>query len=242
MGYTAATPDDKAVKERKDNTAIRHHRRRLHDEPSFPYQGSADMLYDPQKIAKPEQLTKGDQFTAGAFSWSPDGTESRSTLAAIRSGLPDTQRIYILDLASLNVRKLVDTPGPNTIRSGRLTANRSPTSPPMAIRFLLCQPLHRHCPADGGSPILLTKEFDEDPNLTDWAPDGIYFSANQKPPPISTALTATHAVRRITGRMPSTPPMPRSRRSPHMAGVGASPNHFAEVFASSTSDLRRIPQ
>jgi len=242
MGYTAATPDDKAVKERKDKYGefdiIGGDYTMSH---LFRIRVPADMLYDPQKIAKPEQLTKGDQFTAGAFSWSPDGT--RIAFDAGRDpdlGSQDTQRIYILDLASLNVRKLVDTPGPNTNpkwspdgkQIAYLTANGDPF-------FFYANRYIATVPADGGSPILLTKEFDEDPNLTDWAPDGIYFSANQKTAAHFYRLNpATHTVRRITGPdafHAANASFTKDHRT--MAGVGASPNHFAEVFASSTSDF-----
>ncbi len=55
-------------------------------------------------------------------------------------------------------------------------------------------------PAEGGTPRVLTQDFDEDPNLIDWGPDGIYFAALQKTNAHIFRLDpATRAVQRITG-------------------------------------------
>ncbi len=50
-------------------------------------------------------------------------------------------------------------------------------------------------PADGGKPRSITDAFDEQPNLVDWLPDGVYFGASQK--------TASHLFRvdPATGRV-----------------------------------------
>ena len=57
-----------------------------------------ELPFDLKKAAKPEQLTQGDQFTVGGFSWSPDGKQI--AFDAERDpdlGSGDTQRIYVLE-------------------------------------------------------------------------------------------------------------------------------------------------
>ena len=54
--------------------------------------------------------------------------------------------------------------------------------------------------AEGGAPKILTRDFDEDANLLDWGPDGIYFTALQKTNAHIYRLDpARGAVRRLTG-------------------------------------------
>ncbi len=242
MAYTSATPDEKARKDRKDKYGefdiiggdyTMSHLWRI--------KVPAEMPGDPKKLDKPEQLTSGDQYTVGAFSWSPDS--QKIAFDAGRDpdlGSQDTQRIYVLDLADRHVRKIVDTAGPNTNpkwspdgkQIAYLTANGDPFFY-YANRFIATVPFA------GGTPTLLTKDFDEDPNLTDWGPDGIYFSAQQKTAAhIYRVNPGTHAIRRITGPDPfhaGAASFTKDHKS--MAGVGASPNHFAEVFTSLTSDF-----
>ncbi len=61
--------------------------------------------------------------------------------------------------------------------------------------------------ADGGAPKVLTRDFDEDANLIDWGPDGIYFTALQKTnahifrmDPATGAIHRLTAARRISRR------------------------------------------
>jgi len=94
-------------------------------------------------------------------------------------------------------------------------------------------------PAEGGQARVVTSEFDEDANLLGWGPDGIYFGATQKTAShIFRADPATRAVRRISGPdqfLMSGASFTNDYRT--LAGVGAAPNHFAEVYVSATSDF-----
>jgi len=194
-----------------------------------------------KKLPKAEALTKGEQFSVSAFSWSPDG--KRIAFAAGRDpdlGSQDTESIYVVDVAGLQVKKLLDSPGPHGnpkwSPNGREIAFTTSNSVP---NFFYANRYIAVIPAEGGQPRLLTKDFDEDPNLIEWAADGIYFGAAQKTAAHTFRIDpATRAIRRITGPdafHATGGSFTKDHRM--MAGVGASPNHFAEVFVSSASDF-----
>jgi dipeptidyl aminopeptidase/acylaminoacyl peptidase len=94
-------------------------------------------------------------------------------------------------------------------------------------------------PAEGGSPRLLTEAFDEDASLIDWGPDGIYFAAFLKTNAHLFRLDpASRAIRRISAPDQFfVPDASFTKDHRTLAGVGASPNHFAEVFVSAADDF-----
>jgi dipeptidyl aminopeptidase/acylaminoacyl peptidase len=201
----------------------------------------AEISGDVKKAPKAEQLTKGDQFSVGAFAWSPDG--KRIAFDAQRDpdlGSSDTQTIYVLNLADLHVKRLLDGSGPNGnpkwSRDGKQIAYVTSNGHQFyywANRYIAV------VPADGGQPRVVTSEFDEDANLIGWGPDGIYFGATQKTAShVFRVDPGTRAVRRITGPdhfLASGASFTKDYRT--MAGVGAAPNHFAEAYVSPTSDF-----
>src|SRR5579862_9873639 len=101
MAFISSGPEAKARKDRKDRYGdfdviggdyTMNHLWRV--------KVPAEMPYDAKKLAKPEQLTHGEQFTVGAFAWSPDG--SRIAFDAERDtdlGSQDTQKVYVVELA-----------------------------------------------------------------------------------------------------------------------------------------------
>src|SRR5262249_40237752 len=86
--------------------------------------------------------------------------------------------------------------------------------------------------ADGGAPRTITDSFDEDADLIDWGPDGIYFSAAQKTNAhVFRVDPATRKIQRISG--PDQFYFPgASFTTDHRtrAGMGAGPNRFLEVL------------
>jgi dipeptidyl aminopeptidase/acylaminoacyl peptidase len=133
------------------------------------------------RAADPKQLTK-DDFSVDSFSISPDG--KRIAVSAQRD--PDlisgfSADIYTVSVPDGAVKKIVDTPGPDG------NPQWSPDGKQIAYNtangnkyFYYTDQRIAVISADGGTPEVLTANFDEDPNLERWAPEGIYFSALQK--------------------------------------------------------------
>jgi len=242
MAFTSTGPDPKAKKDRKDRYGefdiIGGDYTMSH---IWQVNVPAEIPADVKKLPKVEQLTKGDQFSVSAFAWSPDG--KRIAFAASRDpdlGSQDTEQIYVLDLADLHVRKLLDSGGPNS------SPKWSPDSKQLAYVtgngdpfFFYSNRYIAVIPVDGGSARVLTKEFDENANLIDWGPDGIYFGASQKTSSHVFRLDpASGAVHRLTGPDQFSA-QGASFTTDHltMASTGAAPNHFPEVLVSQTESF-----
>ena len=243
--FTSTGPDSKAKKDRKDRYGdfeiiggdyTMNHLWRV----KIP----ADMPADLKQLPKPEALTTGTDFNVSSFSCSPDG--KRVAFSATRDpdlGSQDTEQLYVLDLADLHVRKL-DAPGPNS------RPRWSPDSKQIAYvtsngqaNFFYTNRYIGVISAEGGSPRVLTEAFDENANLLDWGPDGIYFGALQKTAAHLFRIDpATREIRRITGPGDfhvSEATFTKDHRT--LAAVGAAPNHFAEVLVSSAGDFAPKP-
>jgi dipeptidyl aminopeptidase/acylaminoacyl peptidase len=133
-------------------------------------------------FAEAKRLTEGDSFSVGGFSWSPDGT--RIAFSAQKD--PDlisseTEDLYIVALSDKTVKKITNTPGPDT------NPKWSPDGKKIAFETAAGSKYYYYTnmkiavvTAEGGTPQILTEAFDEDPGLIGWGPDGIYFAAEQK--------------------------------------------------------------
>jgi len=196
---------------------------------------------DPKQKPKAEALTEGDKFSVETFSWSPDSKliafSAQRDPALSSSG---TEQIYLVDLADKHVKKLLDSAGPN----GR--PRWSPDGRQIAFNTSSGDPFYYYTnrriatiPASGGEPKVLTGKFDEDANLVDWGPDGIYFSAFQKGAAHLFRVNPSGlAIDRITSPdafFESDASFTPDHRT--MAALGAMPNHFSEVFVSPVKDF-----
>ena len=242
IAFTSTGPDSKSAKDRKDRygdfDVIGGDYKMNH---LWLVKVPSEIPADLKQLPKPEALTKGDQFSVGGFSWSPDGR--RIAFSAARDpdlGSQDTEQLYVLDMADHHVRKLLQSAGPNR------GPKWSPDGKEIAFVTAGGQQFYYYVnariavvAAEGGSPRILTEAFDENPNLIDWAADGIYFGAQQKTNAhVFRIDPATKAIHRITA--PDQFHMgAASFTKDHrmLAGVGSGPNHFAEVLVTPTADF-----
>ena len=133
-------------------------------------------------VGEPKELTKEDSFSVEEFSFSPDGT--RIAFSAAKD--PDlissfSKDIYVVTVADGAVKKIVDTPGPDS------DPQWSPDGKQIAYvtsngekYFFYANQKIAMVDANGGTPRVVSDAFDEDPDLLRWAPEGIYFSGLQK--------------------------------------------------------------
>ncbi len=127
------------------------------------------------------RLTDG-AFTVGSFDWSPDGSQiafdHRINDDPSNGGSAD---ISIVRVADGSVRRLVTQEGPDASPrwspDGALVVFDTAMSNPW---FYYSNGALAIIPAGGGTIDVLSKSFDEDPQLLAWGPDGIYFGASER--------------------------------------------------------------
>ncbi len=191
IAFTAQLPETKTHKDRKEKYSD-------YDVFEKDYEQKQLWLVDAAAAepsclpAAAKRLTSDTSLNIDSFAWSPDST--RIAFSASKNPLlafSGEQDIYLLDLAKKNaVKKIVALPGPDG------SPVFSPDGKQLAFTTALAQPYYyyanRHIatvdvetvaskpavtPADVRD---LTGSFDEDPELVDWGPEGLYFAAIQK--------------------------------------------------------------
>src|SRR5215831_3633279 len=180
LAYSAAEPDSKLRKDRKEKYGeyeIVHGDYTMARLWTIP--AAADAA---DKMPEPQNLTGGKNFTVGGFSWSPDSKRIAFSAADDPDlGSQDTSDIYVLTVADKSVKKIVNTKGPdsNPIWSpdGKQIAFQTSNAREF---FYYTNSNIATVPAEGGTPRVLSQNFDESPGLIAWAPAGIYFAASQK--------------------------------------------------------------
>jgi dipeptidyl aminopeptidase/acylaminoacyl peptidase len=239
LAISAVEPDPKAMKDRKesfgDYQVIHADYRMAHLWlVNLPIADDAGRTNPP---ADPKELTTGDAFSVREFSFRPDGT--RIAFGATRD--PDlislgTEDIYTVTVPDGVVKKIVDTPGPDS------NPKWSPDGKQIAYEtangekyFFYANTLIALVGSDGGTPRLLSGGFDEDASLLRWAPEGIYFSALQKTasglfllnPENSAAKPVPIPGSTIAGGFSFSSDFKR------VAYRGADPNEYREIYAAS---------
>jgi dipeptidyl aminopeptidase/acylaminoacyl peptidase len=180
MAFSADDPEPKAMKDRKEKYGDYEV---VHADYNMAHLWTIDIpLDETASIPAAKRLTEGTTFSVGEFTWSPDGT--RIAFSAQRD--PDlisseTADIYVVTVGDSKVKKIVNTSGPDR------NPQWSPDGKQIAYEtaagskyFFYTNMKIAVVDADGGTPRVLTDSFDEDPGLIGWAPDGIYFAAEQK--------------------------------------------------------------
>jgi len=131
---------------------------------------------------KAAALTTGQDFSVGAFSWSPDGTKIAFAASTDPSpGSSGTSGIYVVETGSHAVRRLITDKGPDR------NPQWSPDGQEIAFQTAngSSEYMYRNSriavmSASGTGYRVLSPAFDEDPQLVAWTPKGIFFEARQK--------------------------------------------------------------
>jgi dipeptidyl aminopeptidase/acylaminoacyl peptidase len=126
-------------------------------------------------------LTSG-AFTVGSFSWSPDGRsiafDHRINPELKNGGSAD---ISIVTVADASIRKLVAQEGPDSNPVWSPDGSRIAFQTTMANpAFFYANSLIATIPVKGGTPAVLSTTFDEDPQIVDWKPNGLFFTASAR--------------------------------------------------------------
>jgi dipeptidyl aminopeptidase/acylaminoacyl peptidase len=180
LAFSAEDPEPKAMKDRKEKYGDYDV---VHADYNMVHLWTLDIpTSETAAISEPMRLTKGPAFSVGEFTWSPDGT--RIAFSAQRD--PDlisseTADIYVVTVNDDKVKKVVDTPGPDRNPQWSPDGKQIAYETSAASKYFFYTNMKiAVVGADGGTPRVLTDAFDEDPGLIAWAPDGIYFAAEQK--------------------------------------------------------------
>lgn len=199
--FTAPEPESKSLKERKDKFG---EFQTVKGDYTFTHLWTvnvplADELNPPK--TKAERLTEGNSMTVGGFAISPDGKRVAFSAKKDPDLSSEPSDIYVLNLADKFVKKLVDQRGPDSNPVWSPDGTRIAFETANAEEFYYYKNSHvAVVPAEGGKPSVLAPDFDEQPQLIAWGPDGIYFSAFQRTTrPLFRLAPATGAVERVSG-------------------------------------------
>jgi dipeptidyl aminopeptidase/acylaminoacyl peptidase len=229
IAFTAAPSRKEVTKNRKEHLGEFEVVRKEYDYQHLWTIDVAEALKEPQTG---KQRTKGTDYSIGSFSWSPDG----SKIAFDAAQNPDliqlgTADIYVVNLASDAVKKVVSQPGPDR------NPHWSPDGTQIVFESAMGNPVFFHSnhrlavvPAEGGTPRSLTDEFDEDPSLIDWKPDGIYFRGFHK-----TAIHLFHV-------HPDKPKVTRLTSPDNLIAFEFSLTHDGRQMAFSASSPRSLTE
>ena len=179
IAYTSTGPEAKKLKDRKDKygeiEVVEGDYENVH---LF----LAAVPGEPGAKAKSEQLTSGTELSVQGVEWAPDSKRIVFTAGkAPDLSLRWTTDVYVLDVATKSVKKIVDSPGPD------FGAMWSPDG--SEILYLAGgnagddyyrNPKLMVVPAAGGVARPVAAKFDEEMDLIRWAPEGLYFGAMQK--------------------------------------------------------------
>jgi dipeptidyl aminopeptidase/acylaminoacyl peptidase len=182
-------------------------------------------------------LTSGSAFTVGSFAWAPDGKSiafDHRVNPELKNG--GTADISIVTVPGAVVRTLVTQNGPDQ------RPVWSPDGTRIAFQTSMANPAYMYMnsviatvPADGGTPTALSASFDEDPQIVDWKPGGIFFAASAKTYSYLYRLDpATKAVTRLPAADQTVnSSFSLSKDGQTIASLRADAKSMAEVFVGS---------
>ena len=236
IAFSMTDPEPKALKDRKEKYGEYSV---VHGDYEMAHLWIVDLQAGGAAAPEPKRLTKGDEFSVGDFSWSPDGT--RIAFSAQKD--PDlisteTADLYVVTVDGGAVKKIVSTPGPDTNPRWSPDGKRIAFETAAGAKYFFYTNVKiAVVDADGGTPQVLTDAFDEDAGLIGWGPDGIYFAAEQKTYAHLFRLNPeTKAVEKLSApEHLSAFTFSLSRDYKLVAYRAAAENEYAEIYTSSLS-------
>src|SRR5713101_6187781 len=112
IAFAAADPEPKTLKDRKEKYGEYSV---VHADYQMAHLWTIDVPGGSAPASEPKRLTDGDKFSVAEVSWSPDGTRiafsAQKDPDLISSGTAD---LYVVTVSDGAVRKIVNTPGPDT--------------------------------------------------------------------------------------------------------------------------------
>lgn len=240
--FATTAPDTKGFKERVEKYSdyeVVHEDYKMTHLYTLPF---ADTL---SKLPTPKALTKGTDFSVGGFSFSPDGKK----IAFDAAKNPDlinshTSDIYVLTLADSSLAKIVSLKGPDS------NPIWSPDGSQIAFSttnedefFFYANRYIAVVPEKGGTPVVVSQNFDENASLLKWSANGIWFSGLQK----TTAhlFLLNPSTKKFTKITQPTDALATqfsfSNDFQQLACVLTLPNRLAEIVVSSTSAFAPKP-
>lgn len=195
-------------------------------------------LFDVASHQVVRPLTSG-AYNVGRFDWSPD-----SRLIAFDHQLSSdpahigTADISVVTVADATVKKLVTQEGPD------LHPLWSPDGTKIAFESAMANPSFFYTNsviatvrADGGTPVALTRGFDEDTLLVAWRSNGLFFSASQRT--WAYLYRLDERTNAITALMPSKEwvgsAFTLSQDGDRVAFLGADARAMPEIFVSAST-------
>jgi dipeptidyl aminopeptidase/acylaminoacyl peptidase len=240
IAFTAADPESKARKERKEKygeyEVVKSDYVFTHLWTIAVPSGASE------KKAEPLRLTEGSSLSVNGFSWSPDS--KRIAFSAAKD--PDlssssTGDVYVVSVGDKSFKRIVDTAGPdgNPIWSpdGRQIAYQTANGREF---FFYANSYISVTPAEGGPRQVLTESFDESPGIIEWARDGIYFGSLQKTASHLFRLDpATKAIEQVSKPADyAASQFSFTADYKQVAFVGAAANDYPEVYVSQVKQFQ----
>ncbi|HSF23266.1 MAG TPA: S9 family peptidase [Blastocatellia bacterium] len=235
IAFTAAEPESKARKERKEKYGEFEIVKRDY---TYTHLWMIDVPSDLKEAkVEPVRLTEGSGFSVAGFEWSPDSSRIAFS-AAVNPDISSsgTADIYLLSVADKKAKRIVATQGPdsNPVWSpdGREIAYQTSNGREF---FYYTNSQIAVVSAEGGTPRLLTERFDEQPGLLAWSRDGIYFNSLQRTSAHLFRLDpATKAIDRVSEPSDvSASQFSFTSDFTQVAFVGAGANEYPDVHTSS---------
>ncbi len=169
IAFSAEAPEPKPMKDRKDSFGDYHV---IHADYEMEHLWLVDLPKTDEAgrvsaVGEPKELTKEDAFSVEEFSFSPDGTRIAFSAAKDPDLISSSSKdIYVVTVADGAVKKIVDTPGPDS------DPHWSPDGKQIAYAtsngekyFFYANQKIAVVDANGGKPRVVSEAFDEDPDL-----------------------------------------------------------------------------